>query len=95
MWNLVGIRRDGEGMREAAAWLSRFQAERGPHPAERGAIEARNLLVLGEIVTRAALEREESRGAHHRRDFPVRRDEWARHLEYRAPGPAPDLPRSR
>jgi L-aspartate oxidase len=93
MWDLVGIRRDREGMQEAATRLSRFQGELGPHPVERGAIEARNLLVLGEVVTRAALDREESRGAHHRRDFPQRRDEWARHLEYRAPGPAPDLPR--
>ena len=93
MWGRVGIRRDREGLLAAAAELERLEATLGRHPVERGAIEARNLLVLGRLVARAALDREESRGAHHRRDFPARRDEWARHLEYRAAGPAPDLPR--
>ena len=93
MWGRVGIRRDREGLLAAAAELERLEETLGRHPVERGAIEARNLLVLGRLVARAALDREESRGAHHRRDFPARRDEWVRHLEYRAAGPAPDLSR--
>ena len=42
-------------------------------------IEARNLALVGRMVARAALAREESRGAHHRSDFPLPDDaRWAR-----------------
>lgn len=40
--------------------------------------EARNLLVVARLVTLAALEREESRGAHYREDFPDSLPEWRR-----------------
>ena len=36
------------------------------------ALDLQNLLTVSEIVTRAALERKESRGAHFRDDFPVK-----------------------
>ena len=36
----------------------------------------RNLLITAEAVARAALQREESRGAHTRSDFPGEQDEW-------------------
>jgi len=39
------------------------------------ALELKNLLKVAEIVARAALLREESRGGHHREDFPSRDDE--------------------
>ena len=35
-----------------------------------------NLIITAEAVTRAALIREESRGAHTRTDFEGERDEW-------------------
>ena len=38
------------------------------------ALELRNLLVVGEIVAKAALTRTESRGNHFRKDFPQRDD---------------------
>lgn len=49
-----------------------------------------NMLLLGEAVTQAALAREESRGAHWRKDFPERDDRnWLRHSlqSYTAEGP--------
>ena len=36
----------------------------------------RNLLITAEAVARAALLREESRGAHTRADFPGEQEEW-------------------
>jgi L-aspartate oxidase len=41
--------------------------------------EARNLLLVARLVTLAALDREESRGAHYREDFPNPLPEWRRH----------------
>jgi L-aspartate oxidase len=93
MWECVGIRRDAQGLRRAAEALRRLESGLTGGPVRRESVEARNLLVVGSLVTRAALDREESRGAHFRSDFPGRRDEWERHLEYRAENPAADLPR--
>ncbi len=42
------------------------------------AIDLRALLVVSEAVTRAALKREESRGAHTRDDFAGESDEWVK-----------------
>ena len=36
----------------------------------------KSLLITAEAVTRAALVRQESRGAHTRVDYPGERDEW-------------------
>jgi succinate dehydrogenase / fumarate reductase flavoprotein subunit len=44
------------------------------------ALELENLLDLAEVTLAGAIARGESRGAHSRRDFPVRNDEmWLRH----------------
>ena len=40
-----------------------------------GALEAANMLDLAECMLASALQREESRGAHQRTDFPERDDE--------------------
>jgi succinate dehydrogenase / fumarate reductase flavoprotein subunit len=43
-------------------------------------LELEGQLYLGEIVTRGALAREESRGSHFRTDFPERNDtDWLKH----------------
>ena len=41
--------------------------------------ETANLALVGWAMTEAARRREESRGAHHRLDFPEPRAEWRRH----------------
>ncbi len=46
------------------------------NPGWHEAIALGSLLISAEAVTRAALIREESRGAHTRVDFPDERDEW-------------------
>ncbi len=43
--------------------------------------EIKNMLVAATLVVRSAIEREESRGAHRRLDFPERDDEgWGRRI---------------
>ena len=57
------------------------------------ALETDNLLDLAEIIVTGALRRQESRGAHSRRDFPQRDDSnWLKHtLAYYTPeGPRID-----
>ena len=51
------------------------------------ALELRNLLIVGETILTSALNRQESRGAHSREDYPQRNDEeYLRHtLAYYSP----------
>ncbi len=48
------------------------------NPGWHEALSLRKLIVVAEAVTRAALVREESRGAHSRLDFPGEREEWGK-----------------
>ena len=44
------------------------------------ALELENMLKLAEVIVYSALQREESRGAHYRNDFPERDDlTWLKH----------------
>jgi len=43
------------------------------------ALDLHNLLTVSEMITRAALERKESRGAHFRTDFPAKRAAFEKH----------------
>ena len=79
MQDLVGIVRQEQEMRQALDHIQRLAAtgERvgasGHREFNSGwhtALDLRNLLTVSEIVTLAALERKESRGAHFRDDFP-------------------------
>ncbi|MBA2470360.1 MAG: L-aspartate oxidase [Chloroflexia bacterium] len=67
----VAVVRNETGMRAALADLDAI-GERARTMDAIAAIEVRNLLLLAHEVTRSALAREESRGAHFRDDFPER-----------------------
>lgn len=82
MWQQVGIVRDGEALARACATFSAWQAALPP-PTDRPSHELTNLLLCGRLVAEAALLREESRGAHYRRDFPEPLDAWRRHIVFR------------
>jgi succinate dehydrogenase / fumarate reductase flavoprotein subunit len=79
MQRLVGIFRVEADLNEAIAEIAKIRA-RLPQLAVRGgrvfnpgwnlAFEVRNLLIVSEAITRSALQRTESRGAHSRLDFP-------------------------
>jgi L-aspartate oxidase len=82
MWRDTGITRDQLSLSHGTRTLSAWERDR-PSPETRDAIELNGLLTCARLTTEAALLREESRGAHFRRDFPESRAEWRRHLVFR------------
>jgi succinate dehydrogenase / fumarate reductase flavoprotein subunit len=79
MQDLVGIVRTETEMREAMKKIARFKARaektgitgnREYNPGWHTALDLKNLLTASEAITRAALERKESRGAQFREDYP-------------------------
>jgi succinate dehydrogenase / fumarate reductase flavoprotein subunit len=103
MDNYVGVFRKGEDLAKALAEIRAIRARAAHAPiADKSAtynsnlfhaLELDNLLDLAEVTVMGALTREESRGAHARRDFAVRDDEkWLKHtLAWHAPGSHPKL----
>ena len=83
MWSEAGLEREGASLRAAAARLAAWEAAL-PDPRTREEHEVSSMLTCGRLITEAALLREESRGAHYRRDFPEQRPEWRRRLVFRA-----------
>ncbi len=86
MWRDVGIVRDGESLARVRAVLSAWSFESlrmSGGTSCRESQELADMLTCSRLVTEAALMREESRGAHFRRDFPAPREEWRRHLAWR------------
>ena len=77
MWEKSGIDRNARGLRECLATLADIHDRLPP-----GATEELNLCETATLIATAALARKESRGGHHRSDFPKPRRGWARkHIE--------------
>jgi succinate dehydrogenase / fumarate reductase flavoprotein subunit len=93
----VAVFRNGHDLAEALATVREIRGRMAQAPvADKSrvynsnlihALELENLVDLAEVTVAGALAREESRGAHARRDFPTRDDEdWLRHtLAFHAP----------
>ena len=73
MYADVGLVRNERGMRDALARIGDLEAA---YP--RAGNDLRNLLVVGRLITEAALARRESRGSHYRTDFPKADDTLAK-----------------
>ena len=85
MWREAGIERGGVHLTGALAaveaWES-FAWRVGSEDMPR--LSLLNMLCVSRLLVDAALEREESRGTHFRRDFPVRNDEsWRVRIVHR------------
>jgi succinate dehydrogenase / fumarate reductase flavoprotein subunit len=87
MQDLVGIVRKGPEMEEALAGIGRLReraarvhvvGNREYNPGWHLALDLPSLFTVSEAVTRAALERRESRGAQFREDFPEKDAELGR-----------------
>jgi succinate dehydrogenase / fumarate reductase flavoprotein subunit len=85
MQSLVGIFRTREDMQKALAELGKLkerlantsvEGSRMFNPGWHMAIDMKSMLAVSEAVTRSALVREESRGAHSRIDFPELSAAW-------------------
>src|SRR5437879_7727166 len=87
MQDLVGIVRNEGEMREALKKIGNFKT-RAQHTAATGnreynpgwhtALDLQNLLTVSEAITRAALERKESRGAQFREDYPEKEERFSK-----------------
>jgi L-aspartate oxidase len=84
MWEDVGIVRDAASLGRARAVLAAWQGVLEP-AVDRPSQELADLLVCARLVAEAALQREESRGAHYRSDFPQPSEAWRRHTVFRGP----------
>jgi len=82
MWRSVGIERDREGLDAARGRLDFW----GSYVLDRelshsDGWQLQNMLILARLMTLAAATREETRGTHHRTDFPDRDDDtWRKHI---------------
>ncbi len=81
MWDKVGIFRTRSELQETISEIERTEKAEVPKLCVTGsgtrynhewieALEVENMILVADAIARAALMREESRGAHYRRDFP-------------------------
>jgi L-aspartate oxidase len=86
MWRSVGLFREREALRVAVQALEVAHRHLQDTLASTAVLDVEewrraNLLTVARLVARAALRREESRGAHFRADFPARDDlHWKIHV---------------
>ena len=89
MWRDVGLFRQAATLRAAVETLERPWHVLQAHLNAGGRLDAdqwrtANLLTIARLIARAALRREESRGAHYRDDYPQRDDiNWKRRVAER------------
>lgn len=76
MWDDVGIIRSEHSLNNALKNLARLNHSLSSTAApERWAMERANMILVADIIVRAALSRKESRGAHYRTDHPEAQEE--------------------
>jgi succinate dehydrogenase/fumarate reductase flavoprotein subunit len=84
-WYQAGIIRNQSSLKQALERVRelRSQAEIAGVSDPKNLIkrlELNNMLLVAELISRAALERTESRGAHYREDYPDEDDSWRANL---------------
>jgi L-aspartate oxidase len=83
MLRYVGLVRTAKGLQKGYEELARQLPLYDTYLTKREEYEFANLLNCALLTSKAALEREESRGGHHREDFPERNDlAWKKHIVF-------------
>jgi fumarate reductase (CoM/CoB) subunit A len=89
MWTNVAIIRRKKGMQSAMKSIESIKEKMnrmivpdvaGYNQHLQDALELENMVLIAELVTKSALIREESRGAHYRADFPDTKNEWKKSI---------------
>ena len=86
MWTRVGLFRERAALREAVdelegPWRAALAEIRGGRRLDAQGWRTANLVAVARLIARAALRREESRGAHYRDDHPRRDDiHWLKRI---------------
>ena len=81
LWREVGLFREEGRLSRAVGALDDWASSVDAIPIDMITARVTSLVTVGRLIARAALRREESRGAHFRSDFPPRNDrEWLRHV---------------
>ena len=88
MWDRVGVIRErknlGDARIEIVALREQLREVSLPDSSQLPqAAKLANMLVVSEMVCRAALTRTESRGAHYRSDYPEEDERWLKVIEIR------------
>ncbi|MEE9275256.1 MAG: FAD-binding protein [bacterium] len=95
MWEKVGLRRRGADLEAALSEIgalkeraarARGEGGRAYNLAWQSALDVRNQLAVAELIARSAIERDESRGSHHRDDFPETRESGLYNVRIRREG---------
>ncbi len=76
MWKKVGIVRTRKELSEALRQLRKWDNLMKQVPPDRSVFELKNMITASLLITRSALLREGSVGAHFRSDFPMRGKHW-------------------
>jgi L-aspartate oxidase len=76
MWEKVGIVRNKKDLAAALKQLREWGRLMKNHPPDRALFELENMITASMLITRSALSREGSVGAHFRSDFPNKGGNW-------------------
>ncbi len=77
MWATAGVARDEPSLTGTLEWLrAQLPPVLGPRDFGAAQLRWRSLAILAQPLLKAAHARQESRGAHYRRDFPQAQPQW-------------------
>jgi L-aspartate oxidase len=80
MWSKTGIVRCEKSLNEALKKLKKWKKVESSSLKIRRELEVKNMITVARLITKAALLREGSVGAHYRSDFKEKGSNWKRHI---------------
>jgi L-aspartate oxidase len=86
MRSCAGPLRTADELQAGLRRLASFPLQATMQDSER--LTVANAALVARLIMAGALQREESRGAHYRRDFPASREEWRVHMVFGRGQPA-------